>query len=242
MQGEAATTQNQPLDAKLEELFHAGVHFGYAKTRRHPGMRPYIAGVKSNIEIFNVEKVSDKLQAALAFIEKLGAENAPIMWVGTKPAAVNYIEQAALELGHPFVNNRWLGGTLTNNKNIKDRIAYWQDLVMKQKTGELSKYTKQEQLMIQRKIDRLHTSFNGLLPYTTMPKAMFIIDPKEEENALAEADNKKIPVIALLNTDCNPGSVLYPIPGNDNAPKSIEYIINKVKEAYLNGRKQSNNG
>lgn len=221
------------------ELFQAGVHFGYAKTRRHPRMKPYIAGVKSNVEIFNVDKVLSKLETALMFIENIGKTGGTVMWVGTKPAAIKVIEDTAQELGHPYVNTRWLGGTLTNNKIIKDRIAYWLDLVEKRKTGELGKYTKQEQLLLQRKMDRLSVSLGGLSVYNGIPQVMVIVDTNEESNALHEAKVKNIPVIALLNTDCDPDGVAYPIPGNDNAPKSIEYIITKLKEAYIDGRKQS---
>ena len=227
----------QTLDPKLEGLLRAGVHFGYARTRRHPRMRTFVAGVKSNIEILHLQKIYDQLDRALAFVEDLGRSGGVILWVGTKPVASSPIARVAGELGHPFINKRWLGGTLTNSKNIRERVAHWQDLVSKQKSGELAtKYTKQEQLMIQREIDRLDTSFNGLIPFTSIPQAMFIVDTKEEGNALHEARLKKIPVIALLNTDCDPAGINYAIPGNDNAAKSVEFVIEKLKEAYLKGK------
>jgi small subunit ribosomal protein S2 len=229
------------LDPKLEELLRAGVHFGYAKTRRHPRMRDYIAGVKSNVEILHLQKVSDHLERALAFIESVGVGSGTILWVGTKPAASGIIEKTAHELDHPFVNRRWLGGTLTNSKIIRDRIMYWQNLVTRQKTGELAKYTKQEQLMIGREIDRLSNAFGGLTKFESMPQALFIVDPKEEHNAFHEARLKNIPVVALLNTDCDPESITYPIPGNDNAPRSIEFILEKAKAAYLKGKQNAGN-
>ncbi|MEK7576819.1 MAG: 30S ribosomal protein S2 [Patescibacteria group bacterium] len=233
----SVTTEPQILDPKLEGLLRAGVHFGYARTRRHPRMRSFIAGVKSNIEILHLQKVHDQLQRALEFAETLGREGGVILWVGTKPVATSPIARIATELGHPFVNKRWLGGTLTNNKNIRERVAHWQDLVFKQKSGELAtKYTKQEQLMIQREIDRLDTSFNGLVAFTGTPQAMFIVDTKEEGNALHEARLKKISVIALLNTDCDPAGIQYAIPGNDNAARSVEFVMEEIKEAYLRGK------
>lgn len=238
---EPVVVENQNLDPRLEELVRSGVHFGYAKTRRHPRMRNFIAGVKSNIEIFYVEKVSERLQQALEYIEQIGKENGVILWVGTKPAASEYISALALELGHPYVNTRWVGGTLTNYKIIKERIAYWQSLLLKQKSGELAKYTKQEQLQIQREIDRLTRSFDGLVTLTGVPRALFIVDTNEESSAVREARLKKIPMIALLNTDCDPADVLFPIPGNDNSPKSISFILGKAKEAYLKGRENAGN-
>lgn len=231
---------SETLDPALEGLLRAGVHFGYARTRRHPRMRPFIAGVKSNIEIMHVQKIQSQLDRALAFIETLGQENAPILWVGTKPAAMDAIAGAAEKLGHPFITKRWLGGTLTNSKMIRDRVAHWQDLATKQKSGELSKYTKQEQLMIQREIDRLEAGFHGLESFTGMPRAMFIVDPAEEKNALHEALLKKIPVIALLNTDCDPMPIDYPIPGNDNALKSVEFVIQAAEAAYNKGKQNAN--
>jgi small subunit ribosomal protein S2 len=233
---------NQPIDPSLEGLFRAGVHFGYARTRRHPRMRNFVAGVKSNIEIFHLEKVWTELSRALAFMESLGKEKSAVLWVGTKPAAAETIQKIAEEFGHPYVNKRWIGGTLTNNKVIRDRINYWQGLVEKKKSGELAKYTKQEQLMIQREIDRLSVSFGGLVSYASMPKAMVIIDTNEEVNALREAQLKRIPVVALMNTDCDPDGITYPIPGNDNAPHSISYILGKLHEAYKKGISEASNG
>ena len=236
---EPVIVENQNLDSRLEELVRFGVHFGYAKTRRHPRMRNFIAGVKSNIEIFYVEKVSECLQKALEYIEQVGKEKGVILWVGTKPAASEYISALALELGHPYVNARWIGGTLTNYKIIRERIAYWQSLLSKQKSGELAKYTKQEQLQIQREVDRLTRSFDGLVSLTAIPRALFIVDTNEESSALREARLKKISTVALLNTDCDPLGASFPIPGNDNSPKSISFILDKVKEAYLKGKENA---
>ena len=228
------------LDPKVEELFRAGVHFGYAKMRRHPRMREFIAGVKSNVEIFNLEKVEELLEKALAFIEEIGKENGTILWVGTKAAAEESIRAVAQALGHPYVDRRWVGGTLTNFDVIHKRILYWQDLVTKQKTGELEKYTKQERLIIQKKIDRLAGTFDGLVNFQGTAKAMFIVDTIEETNALHEAKLKRIPIIALLNSDCDPEGISMPIPGNDNAPESIRFILSKAQEAYQRGKEHGN--
>jgi len=231
----ALPAEREGFEPKFEPLLKAGVHFGYARTRRHPRMRPFIAGVKSNMEVFHLDKVWDHLETALAYIEQLGKEKATILWVGSKPAAAPQVKAAALALGHPYVTTRWLGGTLTNHKIIRDRINYWQDLLAKQKSGELQKYTKHEQLRIQREIDRLTRDFDGVANLNGIPKAMFVIDAGEESIAVAEAKAKNIPIIALINSDCDPASVTYPILGNDNASKSINFVINKVSEAYRKG-------
>jgi small subunit ribosomal protein S2 len=233
---ETPATENTKLDPQSEALFRAGVHFGYARTRRHPRMRNFIAGVKSNIEIFHIEKVRDNLDTALSFIETIGSKNGSILWVGTKPAASGFIKETALALGHPYVDIRWLGGTLTNHKVIRERIDHWQDLVAKKKSGELSKYTKQEQLRIAKEVERLTKSFEGILTLTSMPNAMFIVDAGEEDIALCESKTKKIPTIALINSDCDPAGVDYAIPGNDNASRSIQYVLEQARESYLKGK------
>jgi len=225
-----------PLDPELEELFSAGVHFAYAKTRRHPRMRPFIAGIKSNIEVFHVDKIRDQLLAALGFIESIGAAGGTILWIGTKPAAAGIVREVAETLGHPYVNGRWLGGTLTNFKIIRERIGYWENLLSQQKSGELAKYTKQEQIRIQKEIERLTRNFYGIATLTAMPQAIFIVDTVEESSALREARQKKIPVIALINSDCDPAGATYSIPGNDNSSRSIHYILEKARDAYLVGR------
>ena len=227
--------EREVFEPKFEPLLKAGVHFGYARTRRHPRMRPFIAGVKSNMEIFQLDKVWDHLELALAYAEQLGKDKHPMLWVGSKPAAAPLVKTAALALGHPYVTTRWLGGMLTNHKIIRDRINHWQDLLSKQKSGELQKYTKHEQLRIQREIDRLTRDFDGVANLNGIPKAMFVIDAGEESIAVAEAKVKNVPIIALINSDCDPASVTYPILGNDNASKSINFVINKIVEAYRKG-------
>ncbi len=229
------------IDAHSQELLSAWVHFAYTRTRRHPRMRSFMAGVKSGTEIFDLEKTSECLSRALEYIESLGRENAKILWVGTKPSATKTIEEVAVSLGHSYVSGRWVGGTLTNYKIIRERINYWQDLAAKQKSGELAKYTKQEQLMVKREIERLARKFAGLIFFDSMPKALFIVDTGEEASALHEAKVKHIPTMALLNSDCDPASVTYPIPGNDSATRSIQYILEKAKEAYIKGKNDAGN-
>lgn len=236
------TTDTNPvvIDPRLQELFRAGVHFGYARTRRHPRMREFIAGIKSNVEIFQLEKVQEFFDRALTYIESIGSKGGIILWVGSKPAAAESIHAVAEELGHPFVDARWLGGTLTNFDMIRGRINYWQDLISKSKSGELEKYTKAERLKIRHEIQRLTSEFKGLIHLEQMPQALFVVDALEEINAIREAVLKKIPVIALMNSDCNPDIATYAIPGNDNSYDSVRFVLEKAKDAYLRGKKTVN--
>lgn len=225
----------QPLDPAVEELFLHGLHFGYSKTRRHPRIKPYLAGLKSNVEVFNLEKVLIKLNAAKALLEQLGQKKMPVLWVGTKPQAAVAIRTAAEALGHPFVAKRWLGGTLTNFTVIRKRVQQWLDLERERAEGKLERYTKQERVKINKDLERFAINFSGLEPMHRPPEALVIVDPKEESTALREATQLGILTVALLNSDNDPIMVTHAIPGNDNAQKSIHYIIETLRAAYKKG-------
>lgn len=224
-------------DPRVEELFLAGLHFGYSKTRRHPRMKPYLAGLKSNVEVFNLEKVLVKLKAAETVLEELGQKNGMVLWVGAKPQAAPFIKAAAAALGHPFVHQRWLGGTLTNFTAIHKRVQQGMDLKHEREEGRLEKYTKQKRVKINKALERFDYVFSGLELLSRIPETLVIIDPKEESTALREATQLGILTIALLNSDSNPFSVTHPIPGNDNAPASIHAIVEALRNAYEKGRK-----
>lgn len=224
-------------DPRIEELFLAGLHFGYSKTRRHPRMKPYLAGLKSNVEIFNLEKALVKLKAAETLLEEHGQKNGMVLWVGTKPQAAPYIKAAAIALGHPFVHQRWLGGTLTNFTVIRKRVQRGIDLKREREEGQLEKYTKQERIKINKTLERFDYVFSGLELLSRAPEILVIIDPKEESTALREATQLGILTIALLNSDTDPFSVTHPIPGNDNAPASIRAVIATLRGAYERGEK-----
>lgn len=230
--------QSQPTpDPRVEELFLAGLHFGYSKTRRHPHMKPFLAGLKSNVEVFNLEKVAIKLNGAEKLLEELGQKNGMVLWVGTKPQAAPFIKAAAAALTHPFVHQRWLGGTLTNFTAIHKRVQQGIDLKREREEGQLAKYTKQERVKINKALERFDYVFAGLELLSRIPEALVIIDPKEESTALREATQLGILTVALLNSDSDPFSVTHPIPGNDNAPASIRAIIEALRNAYEKGRK-----
>jgi small subunit ribosomal protein S2 len=230
--------QNQDVEVKPEiaEMFKAGIHFGYRRTKRHPNMRQFIFGTKNNVEVFDLPKISQKMGEALDFITTLGAEDKTILFVGTKAAAKLPIKEVADKISMPYTNERWLGGTLTNFKIIQERISFWLELERQKNAGELKKYTKQEQARLGEKIEKLEHMFGGLRSIKRLPNAMFVIDIGEELTAINEAKRRDIPVIALSNSDTNPELVEYPIPANDNSKSSIEYILNRVVAAYEQGQ------
>ena len=223
----------------IEEMFDAGAHYAYSCSKRHPSMKKFIFGTKNNIEIIDLEKTSQELEKAENFVTTLSKEGKKILFVGTKNEARDVIEQAALSIGVSFVQNRWIGGTLTNFDEIKKRIKRLQELTEKKEKGELGMYTKKERLMFDREIEDLERIFGGLLPMIDiLPKALFVIDPKKEAIAVKEAQVIGIPVIALANSDCNIKEIKYPIPANDSSLASIKFFTERIVRAYKKGAEQ----
>lgn len=217
---------------RVEALFKAGAHFGFIKSRRHPTVTPYIFGAKNRVEIFNLEKTEILLADALEFIKKLGFEKKTVLFVGGKSEAKRATKKAGEALNQPYVAGRWVGGAISNFVEIKKRIEKLLDLTSKREKGELGKYTKKERLLIDREITRLETLFSGLVSLTKTPDALFIIDPKREHNAFAEALAFNIPVIAITGSDCDISKVDYPIVANDATLSSINYIVDQAIAAY----------
>ena len=219
----------------IEEMFQAGVHYGYSKSRRHPSMSSYVFATKNGVDIINIEKTNDLLEKALEEVSNLAASGKTILFVGTKPEAKQQIVETALALNMPYVGERWVGGALTNFPEIKKRIIKLLDLGNQKEKGELDKYTKKEKLLIDREMEDMTKNFQGLSGITKTPDAVFIIDSKKEQIALTEAKKMNLPIIAVLNTDCNLKQVEYPIIANDASISSITFFLNKVKEAYVKG-------
>jgi small subunit ribosomal protein S2 len=222
------------LTINLDELMKNGVHFGFARGRRHPSVKNYIFGSKNKNDVFDLEKTNEKLAAALGFIAKLGEDKAQILLVGGKSEAREAVKMAGEATGLPYVAGRWIGGTLTNFPEIKKRIAKMLDLKQQKEKGELAKYTKKERLLIDREIAKLETYFSGLIPMQGLPKALFVVDARFEETAVREAKRLKIPVIALCGSDNDIKTIEYPIIGNDSSRASVKYIVNLVQKTYLN--------
>lgn len=229
-------TTEKAGNGALEALFSVGAHFGFVKSRRHPSTKPYIFGVKNNIEIFDLEKTSEALHSALAFVETLGSRNATILFVSGKEEAKKAITSTAESIVMPYVAGRFIGGTLTNFPQIRKRVEKLETLVSQRDKGELAKYTKKERLLIDREIAKLHEFFFGISVMKNPPHALFVVDAKHESIAVKEAKKIGIPVIALCGTDNNLGDVEYPIPGNDASKASITYFLEQIAKSYKAGQ------
>lgn len=234
-----ATTQKTTDSEAIERMFRAGAHFGFSKSRRHPTASPFIFGVKQRVEIFDLEKTALSLETAKEFVRSLAREGRTILLIGGKPESRAAIKSAGERIGMPYVASRFIGGTLTNASEIKKRIGRLEELRAAKESGELSKYTKKERLMIDREIARLEASFGGIIPLKDgMPGAIFIVDTRREHIAVKEAKALKIPTIGLSNSDCNFADVTFPIPGNDAAIESVTLFVNEIADAYQEGRTQ----
>lgn len=220
----------------LEAMFKAGAHFGYSKTRRHPSTKPFIFGAKNNVEIIDLEKTQDLLVSAKEFVKSLAREGKKILFVGTKNESRSVMKDGASSIDMPYVDIRWIGGTISNFPQIKKRLAHLEDLMQKRDKGGLAMYTKKERLMFDREIERLLRKFAGLLSMKEFPAAFFVIDSRKEHIAVQEARDKRIPIISLSNSDCDIKEVDYPILGNDASVASVKFFVDQIVSAYKEGR------
>jgi small subunit ribosomal protein S2 len=220
----------------IESMFSAGTHFGLGRSRRHPTTAPYIFGTKNNTDIFDLEKTEVLLDTAKAFATALAKEGKNILFVGGKKEASAAIKSAAQSLNIPYVDGRWIGGTLTNFPQVRKRIERYEKLVSEKEKGELAKYTKRERMLIDKEIANLEKMFFGIVSLTKMPDAIFLIDPRHEKNAVKEAKDKNIPVIAVAGSDCDISDIRYPIVGNDSSKASISYFVEEIASAYRAGK------
>jgi small subunit ribosomal protein S2 len=231
-------TKKAPSPA-IEGLFRVGAHFAYSKSRRHPSVSPFIFGSKARVEIFDLEKTEESLTEAKAFVAGLGATGKQILFVSSKNEGKEAVHKGAEAVRQPFVAGRFIGGTLTNFSQIRKRVEKLERLLSERASGELTKYTKKERLLIDREIKTLEENFGGIVSMKSLPAAVFVVDSKREHIAVAEARQMKIPVIALLNSDCDLTEVDYPIPGNDSSRASIEYFVHEIVSAYRGGVPES---
>ncbi len=226
----------QEKNEMVEKLFKAGAHFAYAKSRRHPSMKPFIFGVKNKVEIFDLEKTKEMLEKAVAFVSSVASTNGQVLFLGGKNESREAVKGTALSVAMPYVSGRWIGGTLTNFSEIKKRILKLETLTTQKEKGELGKYTKKERLLIDREIENLKRFFGGLSVMRDLPKALFVVDAKREHIALAEAKQMGVPVISLMNSDNNFKDCEYPIPANDASVSSIKFFATELAKAYEKGK------
>ena len=246
----------------IKTLFEAGAHFGYSRTRRHPTAAPFIFGTKDRNDIFDLEETQRRLESACVFAggiaggaaavpasehkaqsglparagEKAVGRAPQLLFVGGKNEAVDIIKEVAVRIGAPYVAGRWIGGSLTNFKNIRKRIDRLEKLMSERDSGELEKYTKKERLLIDREITELLARFGGLVKMLELPAALFIVDTRREETAVREANQLGIPVIGLSSSDCDFSMVQYPVPANDTSVRSIRLVAETIAEAYEKGK------
>jgi len=222
----------------MRQMLEAGVHFGHQTRFWNPKMAPYIFGARSKIHIVNLEKTLVKYNEAMSFVRKLASNKGTILFVGTKRQSREIIAEEALRAGSPFVDQRWLGGMLTNFKTIKQSIKRLKEMETTLEDGSLDKLGKKEALMLEREVAKLQKSIGGIKEMNTLPDALFVIDVGYHKIAITEANKLGIPVIAVVDTNHSPEGVDYVIPGNDDSSSAIRLYARGVADSILEGRSQ----
>lgn len=217
------------MSLTLQNLADAGLHYGFSRTRRHPSAKPFVHSNKGGIDFIDLEKTKVQLETALSFLYAVKNAGKVILFVGVKPEVRQLTKEIALSLNAPYVAERFIGGTLTNFAQMKKRIDRLHDLLKKKEAGEFAVFTKKEQLLLQREIERLDNDFGGISTLTNLPAAIVIVDPRYEAMAVLEAKRMNIPVVALSNTDCNINDIEYPVVGNDGSLASVKFFLETVK-------------
>lgn len=214
----------------IDEMVKAGAHLGHKATKWNPKMKPYIAGVRNDIHLIDLEQTFPKLETALKFLKETVKQKKNILFVGTDVAHKKIIQETADKCKMPYVNERWAGGLLTNFKAINKRLEYFRDLEQKKEAGELGKYTKKEQHELNKELERLSRKFGGVKNMVRLPDAIFVSDCEENFLAVKEARVIGIPVVGLCDTNIDPTFITYPIPVNDDAISSVKLILDTIVE------------
>ena len=222
--------------ATIKELLEAGAHFGHQTSRWHPRMKKYIFTKRNGIHIIDLEQTASMLGKASEFIKNIVGEGGKILFVGTKKQAQAIVQEEAKRCGMFYVNQRWIGGTLTNFAAIQSRIDYLVRLEDQQAKGEMARLPKKEALKLTEEIEEMNLQLGGIKEMTTLPDALFIVDPSKERIAIAEAQRVGIPVIAMVDTNCNPDEIDAPIPSNDDAIRAIKLVTSKIANAILEAK------
>ena len=220
----------------MKQLLEAGVHFGHQTKRWDPKMAEYIYQARNGIHIIDLQKTSKKIDEAYAFMKEVAEEGKDILFVGTKKQAQECVKEAAEKSNMFYVDQRWLGGMLTNFKTIRKRIARLNKLEEMEQDGTFDVLPKKEVAALKNEMEKLEKNLGGIKNMTRMPGAMFVVDPKNERIAILEARKLNIPIIGLVDTNCNPEDVDYPIPGNDDAIRAVKLITDVMANAIIEGR------
>lgn len=221
----------------VSRLFEAGSHFGFKKARRHPTVAPFLYATKEGSDVIDLAITSESLTAAKAALKEAGSMGKTVLFVGTKDEASKIVKAAAEKTEAPYVTNRWIGGMLTNWSEIKKRINRLETLTNEKTTGELDrKYTKKERVVIGREATKLEFNFFGISKMTKMPDMMLVVDPRHDSIAVAEATEKRIPVMAVMSTDGDASLIAHPVVANDALQTSISLIVEELANAYAEGK------
>ena len=220
----------------MKQLLEAGVHFGHQTRRWDPRMAEYIFQARNGIHIIDLQKTSKKLDEAYEFMKEQAEEGKTVLFVGTKKQAQECMKEAAEKSGMFYVNQRWLGGTLTNFSTIRDRINKFEELERMSEDGTFEVLPKREVVLLKKEMEKLTKNLGGIKNMTDIPGVMFVVDPKKEHNAVVEAHKLGIPVVGLVDTNCNPDDVDYVIPGNDDAIRAVKLIADSMANAIIEGK------
>lgn len=223
------------MATSILDLMNAGVHYGHKTKRWNPKMKPYIYGVRNGITIFDLTVTMRKLADACEYLNGLAADGGQILFVGSKRQARESVKDIAESLGMPYMCDRWLGGTLTNNKVVMTRVKYMKELKAKEADGSLEALPKKEVAGLKRELDKLQTTLGGIAELRGMPAALVVIDVMHEHIAVQEAYKLGIPIVAIVDSNCDPDQIEYVIPGNDDALRSVKVIMDTLSEAIKDG-------
>lgn len=226
-------TQTQ---VNLKEMLDAAVHFGHKTQKWNPKMRKYIYGEKNGIHLIDLQKTQQCLEKAVEFLKHSSASGKRILLVSTKPQAAHLIVEAANAAHMPYVVHKWMGGLMTNFSTMKQRIRYFRTLKEQEKSGEFEKYTKKEAAELKKAIAKLENALGGVQELDKLPDVVFVADAVRDRIVIKEANKMKIPVVAIVDSNADPDGIAYPIPGNDDAVKSLTYLISMVKNAMVMGK------
>jgi small subunit ribosomal protein S2 len=220
----------------MKALLESGVHFGHRTHKWHPAMKPYIFTERNSIHIIDLQKTVKALQQAYNIVRDATSEGGSVLFVGTKRQAQETIQEEAIRAGMPYVTIRWLGGMLTNWRTIRARVNELERLERMRDKGDFERITKKEALILSREIERLEMLLGGIRHMARLPEILFVVDVRREETAIHEANLLKIPVIALVDTNCDPSNVDYVIPSNDDAIRAIKLLVAKIADAAIEGK------
>ena len=229
------TLADIPTDVTLQDLLDAGVHFGHQTKRWNPKMKPFVFDKRNGIHIIDLARTLEQLEKAKQFVHDTAAHGKSVLFVGTKKQAQQVFNDLATECGQPYVTTRWLGGMLTNSRTLRARVKTMRDIERMEKDGTMEKMPKKEVSVLRHELEKLRKNLSGVADMGEMPGAMFVVDVNREAIAIAEANRLHIPVIAIVDTNCDPDPIDYPVPGNDDAIRGIRLMAGALAQAIQKG-------